>query len=284
MRIYVLADDYAGYEVRGLYAQHGLSILVEVSINGISRYILLDTGQNGNAVLHNAKLMGLDLDKIDVIVFSHSHYDHTGGLIDILKNLSSKQRILVAHPDIAKPALYIGPHGIRSIGLPYTLEKLREYGVTPVLVREPMKVFDGVWFLGEIPRTRKDLVVELKDVYTVENGKLVPHSILDDTAIAIDVKKHGVIVITGCSHSGIVNIVLHAKEVLGKQVKTVIGGLHLVSADKDLIENVVRELQKQGVEEVIAGHCTGLIAEYMFMERYRDRFKLLHVGMQISYP
>lgn len=279
LRISVLADDYAGYEVQGLYAQHGLSLLLEVLLDsGVTKRILFDVGQDGVAVIHNAELMGLDIGDIDMIVLSHSHYDHSGGLLEILKHVKKKPIPLIAHPDIVKPAIHLSQRGLRDVGLPYTLNQAEEAGARPILVSEPMEVAPGVVFLGEIPRYRKDLASEIKDLYTVENGRLVPHTISDDTGIAINVEGYGVILVSGCSHSGIANMVIHTSKLLSKPVRAVFGGLHLVGADREKIRKVIEVLRSEGVEEVYVGHCTGLEAEYMLLEAYGENFTKIHTG------
>jgi len=279
LRISVLADDYAGYDIRGLYAQHGLSLLLEVLLsNGERKSILFDVAQDGAAILHNAELMDLDIEHIDMITLSHSHYDHSAGLLEVLKRVEKKPIPLVAHPDIAKPTIHLSQRGLRDVGLPYTLSQAEEAGARPLLVREPMELAPGVVFLGEVPRYRRDLVSEIRDLYTIESGRLVPHTINDDTGIAINVEDYGVILVSGCSHSGIVNMVMHARKLLGKPVKAVFGGLHLVGADREKIKKVIEALRNEGVEEVYVGHCTGLKAEYMLMEAYGESFTKIHTG------
>ncbi|HIP57323.1 MAG TPA: MBL fold metallo-hydrolase [Ignisphaera aggregans] len=278
LRIHVLADDYAGYEVRGLYAQHGLSLLLELYIDGVKRLILFDTGQDGYAVLHNAKLMKLDIGSVDAIVLSHSHYDHTGGVLDIVKQVEKKPIPIIAHPDIAKPAIHIAKNWIRDVGLPHSLDVLEKHGAKPLLLSQPLEIASGVVFLGEIPRYRPELTASITNLYTIENGKLVPHDIKDDTGLAIDVEGYGVVLISGCGHSGVVNMVIHAKRVLGKDVRAVVGGIHLASANRDTVERVLEALRSEGVEELYLGHCTGLRAEYLAMERYGDRFTKIYTG------
>lgn len=278
LRVHVLADDYAGYEVRGLYAQHGLSLLLELYVDGVRRVVLFDAAQDGYAVIHNAKLMKLDVGGIDAIVLSHSHYDHTGGAPDIVEQVGKKPVPIIAHPDIARPAVHVAKRWIRDVGLPYRLEVLEERGAKLLLLSRPLEIASGVVFLGEVPRYRPELAAPVTNLYTIEDGKLVPHGVRDDTGLAVDVKGYGVVLVAGCSHSGVVNMVAHAKRILGKSVRAVVGGLHLVSANRDTIERVLEALRGEGVEELYLGHCTGLEAEYLAMERYGDRFARIHTG------
>ncbi len=284
LRITVLAEDYAGYEVKKLYAQHGLSILLEISLGSIVKRVLFDTGQDGSAVIHNAEVLGIDLGDLDAIVLSHSHYDHSGGLLEILKIVRKKPVPLIAHPDIAKPCIYLGPEGLVDVGLPYALHQAEELGAKPLLITHHLEIFPGVVFLGEVPRHRRDLVSEIPNLYTIESGKLVTHRMLDDTGLVIDVENYGPVLTTGCSHSGVVNMVIHARNVLGKPVRAVVGGLHLVDADEERINEVIEALKNEGVEEVYAGHCTGLRAEYALLKSFGNGFRRIHTGFSKTFP
>ena len=140
----------------------------------------------------------------------------------------------------------------------------------------------GVYFLGEIERDL-DFSIPLKSNYTIEDGILKPHDLLDDTAVAVKVDSLGTVVVTGCSHSGIVNIVRKAEEVTKSEVYAVIGGFHLIGAKEEFIEKTIDALREMRVREVHTGHCTGLLAEYMFLREYKDSFNKIHSGYTVSF-
>ena len=277
-RIVFLADDYAGYESRGLLGQHGISVFIEVEKNGRKSRVLFDTAQYAEGVIHNANILGIDLKNIDVIVLSHNHYDHTGGLYGIIKHINRRIPV-VAHPDIFKPSISIEENNVRlNIGVPESREELEAIGANFILTRSPLEVAPGVYFLGEIPREWPHLSPGLEGNYTIEDGELVRHELRDDTGIAIVVDGFGAVVIGGCSHSGIANIVKHAESTVKEAPVVVMGGFHMISAPQDLISETIEKFKELGVREVRAGHCTGLRAEYLFMEEYGRNFKLLHSG------
>ncbi len=281
--VIILVDDYAGYNVRGLLGQHGLSVLVRV-LEKSGRYytILFDVSQDSSALLHNSKLLGIDLRSVDVIALSHRHYDHTGGIVGVLKSIG-KRVPLVAHPDVLKPAVIISDSRVDlNAGLPCSASELSELS-NLILVKTPMQLAPSIWWLGEIPRATS-YEKEPEWSYTIDpEGRLTKDPMKDDTGIAVVVEGYGTVVVAGCSHSGIVNIVDFASKVTGEVPKAVIGGLHLVDANDDRIKKTISDLQKLGVEEVHVGHCTGLKAEAALASKYGDRFRKIFSGYKVVF-
>jgi len=283
VKIVFLADDYAGYESRGLLGQHGLSVLIEVEKDGRRTSVLFDTGQYADAIIHNAEILGINLKEISVIALSHNHYDHTGGLYGILKYVGRRIPV-VGHPDIFLPSISIEKDRVRmNIGIPQSRRELEEAGAEFLLVKSPMEVAPGVYFLGEVEREWPELSPLLESNYTIKDGELVRHELKDDTGMAVVVEGLGTVVIGGCSHSGIANIVRQAEKVTGERPFAVMGGFHLISSPDSVINEVIKKLRELGVEEVHAGHCTGLRAEHALLREYGERFRLLHAGHTVIY-
>jgi len=280
--ITILIDDYAGYEVRGLVGEHGLSVLIEVKHDSWTDSILFDVGQTGEAVLHNSSRLGIDISRVSTIALSHRHYDHTGGLLKVLQAIGKRVSV-VAHPEIFTPQVYVTEKRVSlDLGPPFTKRDVESAGASPVLVRDMLRIAPGIYFLGEISRS-PGFEGEIQGFYSLKNGRLIPDEMLDDTAIAIDLGKKGLVVVTGCSHSGIVNIVKHAIDKIGKPVFSIIGGLHLVNTNVERIEEVINGLVELGVEEVHVGHCTGLEAECRLKSRFRNKFRKIHSGYKVYY-
>ncbi len=274
----VLVDDYTGF-TRGLLAEHGFAALIEVWYGNRVYRILFDTGQSGDVLLHNASKLGIDLGNLQAIVLSHRHYDHTGGLLKVLKAVG--QTPVIAHPRAFSGGIYVGNGVVRlDAGFPHDVRKVEE--LTRIIkVRSPMPIAPGTYFLGEVPRVTEFETV--KNFYRVENGELVEDDLPDDTALAIVVEDFGTVVVTGCSHAGIVNIVKHAERVAGEPVRVVVGGLHLASASEARVRRVAEELSRAGVLELHVGHCTGFEAECILKSKYGEKFRKIHVGYGISF-
>ncbi|WP_297515442.1 MBL fold metallo-hydrolase [Thermococcus sp.] len=273
MRVVVLVEDYSGYESPFL-AQHGVSFLIEAD----GRRILFDTGQSAEPVLHNMKLLGIEPASIDYLFLSHCHYDHTGGLLGILKAIGRRVPV-IAHPSIFRRHFITRPY-LREVGVPFRREEIEELADL-YLTADPLLITENVLSTGEITEREGFERAEL-EVYTIENGKVVRDELRDDMSLVAKTPE-GLVVISGCSHAGIVSIVKHAIRLTGEEcVRAVIGGFHLIEAGEERIRKTVEEFQRLGVEEVYTGHCTGLRAEAEFLKAYGERFHKLHSGMVIE--
>ncbi|WP_297437804.1 MBL fold metallo-hydrolase [Thermococcus sp.] len=274
MRIYTLVEDYSGYESPFL-AQHGISFLIEAR----GRRILFDTGQSAEPLLHNMELLELEPRNVDYVFLSHCHYDHTGGLKGVLESIGRRVPV-IAHPDIFRPHFITEPY-LRSVGIPFRRSEIEELGEL-ILTPEPLEIINGtIYSTGEV-REREGFEESELTVYTLQNGRLVRDSLMDDMSLVIR-GPDGLVVVSGCSHAGIVSIVRHAIKMTGERhVKAVVGGFHLINAGRARIERTVKAFLEMGVEQVYTGHCTGLRAEAAFMDAYGKGFHKLHSGMVID--
>ncbi len=286
LTVYVLLEDYAGYN-SSFIAQHGVSFLVEARSGSQRIKVLFDAGPDHEHVLSNAVNLGLSLRDIDYVVLSHSHYDHTGGLIGLLRHVR-KTLPIVAHPDIFKMVVDLEPR-LRYVGIPpdpATAEKeIEELGGMLILSKNPVKLAAGISTTGEIrPDERVDYEKQATlKLFRVVDGEILEDPINEEIGLAINMRD-GVVVIAGCSHPGIVSMAKKAAAVFNKdRVKAVIGGFHLINADDARISRTIEGLKELGVKDVYTGHCTGLKAEYAFMQGFGDGFRKLHAGMVISF-
>ncbi len=279
----ILNDDYSGFTK--LLSSHGLSVFLRVYSDTGLEHIVLDAGPSNSILKHNATALGIDLSNVKAVVLSHRHYDHTGGLKYLAKTSKSSGRRLtvIAHPWIFKPSIVLS-EGKQEFdkGMPYSREELARLDINLVLTKSPMQVGSSTYYLGEIGNYY-DLSRYKRDFYTVlDDGELVPDELPDDTGIAIKVEGLGLVVVSGCSHSGISNVVRSASETYKENVYAVIGGFHMLKYDENDIGEAVGVLKELGVEKVYTGHCTGFKAEKVMSEVFKDNYHKIHSGFKFT--
>ena len=258
MELTVLVDNNTLID-RYLLGEPGLSVYVEEA----GQRVLFDCGYS-DVVWRNAERLGIDLATLDVVALSHGHNDHTWGLVPLISclaeaaacgNIRPKPR-LVAHPDaLAKRS--IGPG--EPIGSLLDREALAQcFALT--LSGDPVPITERLLFLGEIPRFFPFEHTEPIGEREVAGG-LVPDVLPDDTALAY-LGESGLVILTGCSHAGICNIIEHARRLTGvRRVTAIIGGLHFLAPDPARLTATVEYLQSVGVADLYPCHCTGLAAK-----------------------
>ena len=260
-------------------AEWGLSILIKTG--DIS--VLLDTGQSISAA-YNADILGIDLSKIDKIVLSHGHYDHTGGLRSILRK-TKKEIEIIAHPNIWA-AKYFRQQGKadRYIGIPFQRQELESLGATFKLTTKPLKITDNIITTGEVPMVTDFEEIEPDRFFVKGENGWQPDKLLDDQALIINTEQ-GLVVILGCAHRGIINTLYHAQQVTGvKRIHMVLGGCHLYSAPRERVRPTIAALKELGVQKVGVSHCTGLATAAIMSQELGDRFFFNNSGTSINLP
>jgi len=274
LKITTLSENTAG--LGRFLGEWGLSILVEVD----NLTILLDAGQSISAS-HNADLLGIDLSRIDKIVLSHGHYDHTGGLRQLLQKIGKEIEIM-AHPDIWT-AKYGSRKGRdhRYIGIPFPPQELESLGAHFNLATKPTTIADNIMTTGEIP-----MVTEFEQIepYLLVKGKtgFQPDKLLDDQALIINTEP-GLVVILGCAHRGIINTIYHAQQLTGvTKIHTVLGGCHLMDASPQRIRQTIAALRTLDIQKIGVSHCTGLPAAMLMAQEFGNKFLFNNAGTIIN--
>lgn len=274
VRITTLSENTANY---GYLAEWGLSILVEVD----GARILMDTGLSFSAV-YNAQLIGVDLSTIDLIVLSHGHADHTGGLREVLKIKGEVE--VIAHPDIwAAKHVQRNKEGVQYNGIPFLREELESHGARFNLVREPIHITENVMTTGEIPMFSGYEEIE-NNLFVKEAGTLHPDPLADDLALIIDTD-FGLVVILGCAHRGVVNTLRYAQNLTGKElVYAAIGGTHLFRASEERLEKTIADIREIGIQRLGVSHCTGFRASARLAQEFEDIFFMNNAGTCVTLP
>jgi len=275
-RVTTLSENTAG---RGnLLAEWGLSILVEAE----KASVLLDTGSSISAA-HNVEALGVDLNKIDRIVLSHGHYDHTGGLRQLLQKMRKEVEI-IAHPDIwqAKYARRKDEPD-RYIGIPFQKNELESLGATFNLTVEPVKIDDSIMTTGEIPMVTSFEQVDA-DLFVREDTGWQPDKLLDDQALIVNTES-GLVVILGCAHRGVINTLYHARQLTGREtIYAVVGGSHLINTSEERLWKTIDALRELHAQRLGLCHCTDLPAASLLVQEFGEGFFFNRAGTVIELP
>lgn len=255
----------------GFNAEWGWSI--HIQSDGLN--ILFDTGRNIAAV-KNADKLGIDLKALDMIILSHSHQDHTGGLREVLKRTGHTE--ILAHP-----AIWIPKYKKRNPdkpaefnGIPYRMEEIEKHAALK-LSPEPVQLSDAIMTTGEVSLTTDFEKVD-PDFYVKENGTLRPDDFPDDLALILRAPQ-GLVIVLGCAHRGVINTIQHARKITGEEsVHAVIGGTHLFPKKKPQVQKTIDALKEIDVRNIGVSHCTGMDAAMQFAEAFGDRFFFNNAG------
>jgi 7,8-dihydropterin-6-yl-methyl-4-(beta-D-ribofuranosyl)aminobenzene 5'-phosphate synthase len=258
----------------GPRAEHGFSAHVEVELaDGSVHRLLFDTGVSPDGMVENMARMDLAAGDVGAVVCSHGHFDHTTGLDGLARRVGRANLPVLIHP-LAWSRRRVAIPGRDPVELPTTSKRaLEEAGFAVIEREQPSFLFEGsVLVTGEVPRTT-DFETGFAGHQALRDGAWEPDPlILDDQAMIVHVRGKGLVVLTGCGHSGIVNIVRYARQVTGvADVHAVLGGFHLTGAlFEPIIPATVDALAAMTPDVVVPSHCTGWRAAHVLVERLPD--------------
>lgn len=270
VRVTLLVDNGKG--APGLRSQWGFSAWIETS----RAHVLLDSGCN-DAFWRNAAKLGVPLEAADAFVLSHGHFDHGGGIARVLEAAPGAR--LVLHPGSLAPHYWLAKTGkIDPIGLPErSLTALGAASERVTWALGPLEVAPGVWASGPVPRRHP--LEEAERNFYLDRPCTVRDHVVDDQALWVETPA-GLVVLTGCAHSGIINTLDHVRRVAARRedampraadglprVRAVIGGLHLLHASPARLRATSEALAAAGVELVAPVHCTGKRGKRHLRER-----------------
>lgn len=260
-----------------LTPEHGISMYIETEDGNI----LFDTGKSSN-YLENAKKLGIDMSKTNCMVLSHAHYDHCGGVKEFIENYKPDDFTLYVRDNFfkyndkyhyqAKPGPKLdftdGKPGYTFIGIDFDEKYLNDNKVKVEYIDvDEYKLNDQVSIFSNFGTTEKEKLNPAMQVKVNDEYKL--DEFVEEVAIAIDTNK-GIVILTGCSHTGIMNIVDTIHEKTGKNIYAVIGGTHLIEADDARTEETIKHFKELGIEKIGLSHCTGQKAVDIFEKMAPD--------------
>jgi 7,8-dihydropterin-6-yl-methyl-4-(beta-D-ribofuranosyl)aminobenzene 5'-phosphate synthase len=267
-------------------AEHGFSAFIRVADNTGTECMLFDFGGSPDGAARNAGLLGVKLKEVSSLALSHGHMDHFRGMKALVEKIGKDSLCLTVHPAAFRPDRYMKtPMGKKIFFPALRREEILSIGLQLRETARPHPLLDGrALFLGEIPR-RHPFEQGMKNAFFEENGKEKPDPIEDDTALVFNVRGKGLVVLSGCAHSGILNTVDHAREVTGvDRVFAVMGGFHLTGpAFSAAVAPTIQGLKAMAPDYVVPAHCTGREATLAIEQEMPDKFLLNMSGTRMVF-
>lgn len=272
-RITILCENSVG-PISGTLGEHGFSALIE----GTDGPLLFDTGQ-GFTLLHNAQRMNKNLHMVKDVALSHGHYDHSGGLLPLLRTCGPKR--VFGHPAIFTPRYRHKDTGESiSLGMPYPQEYLQGQGAVFDLDDQFRKILPNIFLTGQVPRTTS---FETGDsgLYTDTCG--CHRDPFDDDQSLLLATPKGLVILLGCCHAGLINTLEHAAAMTGRRdIYAVIGGTHLGFCGGQQLDQTVHLLKQWQISKLAVSHCTGFAAAMRLKQEFPSAFQSAQVGYSLE--
>ena len=248
---------------RKLQAEHGLSLYVEVG----DSVVLFDTGSS-DLFLRNARLLRCDLRRVDYLVLSHGHSDHTGGLEAFLE-VNSKAKVICKREALHPKFKGERENGIRNAG---RMDMSRF-----IFVDKTTEILPGIWIFPDLPVINED-DTHFEQFIVKRDGELIPDRFEDELALVLK-GKEGMIVLSACSHRGITNILRCVSLFFNDcHFKMIIGGFHIHNASSEKDDAIVDGLKNLLPDELGVCHCTGVDKYALFYSHFGDKVFYNHTG------
>ena len=271
-------------------AVHGLSCLVTVYRGDISHTVLFDTGPEDYAFERNVTRLGVDLGAVESIVLSHGHADHAGAMLLALGMIRGRNGgrdvPFYAHPGMFMTRGVRQPNGnVRQMEDVPSLTDLEDFGAAMIVTTEPQALLENSFYVsGEIPRVTGYERGFPGQMRRTAQGWEPDELLIDERWLAVNVAGKGLVVLSACSHAGIVNVCRHAKATFpDTPIHAIMGGLHLSGPNEAIIPQTVEGLREFGLKSIAAGHCTGWRAMGALANAFPDAIAPIAVGKNFTY-
>jgi 7,8-dihydropterin-6-yl-methyl-4-(beta-D-ribofuranosyl)aminobenzene 5'-phosphate synthase len=263
-----------------LQATHGFSVIVDAFSNNRKFRTLYDTGSSSDVLQNNMKILGIDPNSIEEIVISHGHWDHFGGLLWLLEQIENEVPVYLHERMLYKRGVR-GKFSIRELGKMPDLSEIEEAGGQPILESDPRLIAGGNLLIsGSISRTSKFETGFPNHLAYIDGSWVDDSQVLDDRCLIANISDKGLVVISGCSHAGIINMLHQSMKLTGvNQIYGILGGLHLIGKDSERRTHLtVQELFKISPTYIVPGHCTGWNAKLVLARDFPKSILGLSVG------
>lgn len=255
-----------------LLSEHGLSIYIEVE----EMKILFDTGKSGDFI-NNAEKLNVDLSNIDYLLLSHGHYDHSGGFKKLVDGIGSPFKLIVGDGFFSEKYKLMDNNTYRYRGNPFNKDFINENNISLTCINEDIfYINENIMIFSNFKRNN-DFEIQNKLFRIKKNEEYILDDFSDEIVLAVK-KNEGLIVILGCSHVGVVNILETITKRTGIPIYAIIGGSHLVEADDERVSKTIEFLKENNIEIIAMSHCTGEYAIEKLKNEFKDKFVYNNTG------
>lgn len=267
-------------------AEHGYSLLLTVQRDGHAASVLYDAGLGRNTVLHNMDVLDVRAKDLRAVILSHGHADHHGGLEGMFRRIGRRNMPLVLHPDVWRERRVVFPTGVEIQMPPPSHNDLDHEGVDIIEEKGPSLLLDEtVLVTGQVERVTDFEKGFPPQQARTDHGWEPDPWIWDDQAVVCHLKDKGLLVLSACSHAGVINVLRHARRITGiDRIYAFVGGLHLTGGLFDaIIPRTIAELQTIGPAIIVPGHCTGWKATHELIRTLPDAYVQTSVGTRLHF-
>ena len=269
-----------------LIAEHGLSLLLTIERDGREASLIYDGGLNRETAIHNMDILQVRLPDLRAVVMSHGHSDHHGGLEGMIRRVGARGMPLVIHPEAWRDRKVVFPTGAELHLPPPSRQDLDREGVEVTEERQPSLLIDGsVLVTGQVERVT-DFEQGFPLNYARSNGGWEPDPwIWDDQAVVVNLKGKGLVVLSGCSHAGAINVLRQARRLTGEdRLHAFVGGMHLTGGIFErLIPRTLEKLAEIAPRWLVPGHCTGWKATHEIARHFPEAYIQTSVGTRLRF-
>lgn len=267
-------------------AEHALCLLLTATAGAERHQLVLDAACTPVALPHNLRFGQVELDGVAEVVISHGHEDHMGALAQLLRETGAGTRVYVHPGAFHSPRYYRTDDGELLLEPVFKRDRIASAGAEVVETPGPAFAGEGVFLItGRIPR-RTAFEKALPGSMMLVDGRMVPDPIIDDQAVVVRLRDHGLVVLTGCAHAGVINTVRYARELTGcDEVWAVIGGFHLAGVPfQPALQPTIEALAEIDPRLIIPMHCTGVEAKALMHRRFPEGTLISGVGSTFIFP
>ena len=269
LRITTLIENNSD-ENNTLISEHGLSLYIEID----EIKILFDTGQSGDFI-KNADKLKIDLNNLNYVILSHGHYDHSGGFRKLVENTKNSFKLIVGNRFFNEKYKLLESDEYKFNGNYFDEEFINQNNIsTEYIDQDSFNITENVILFS-------DFEILNKKFYIKQNEQYISDDFSDEIVLAVKVEK-GLVVILGCSHVGVVNILKTITKRTGIHIYGVVGGSHLIEADELRLNNTINFLKEKDIQVLRLSHCTGKNAIRELQYEFGNKFMYNNTGNVIK--